>query len=174
MLLIQPLLLLTVPCTVFVGSKDAARRQSSDGSSIQYSTVLVGAAMAAVISNGCYNTCVMVGSYHGEETYRMPCAFVAAPQPRVLGCRSNGRGSRTAMLGQSQHSEQRAGFQPPSPLANDGHVVELSSVQDLFDSGEVAVVLSELWMFHEVGLLMTPTRTLHDTDSSSHQQPRCL
>lgn len=118
--------------------------------------------MAAMVSHGCYNTCAMVGAYHGEENYGRPCAFVAAPQSRVLGCRSNGRGSRIAMLGQSQHSEQRAGFQPPSPLANDGHVVDLSSLQDLFDSGEIAGVLSEFWMFHEVVLLMTPTRTLSD------------
>lgn len=37
---------------------------------------------------------------------------------------------------QGLHSEQKAGFQPPSPLDDDGHRVDLSSLQDLLDSGE--------------------------------------
>lgn len=35
----------------------------------------------------------------------------------------------------TQHSEQRDGFLPPPPLKDDGHVVDLRSVQDLLDSG---------------------------------------
>lgn len=37
---------------------------------------------------------------------------------------------------QGVHSEQKAGFQPPSPLEDDGHRVDMSSLQDLVDSGE--------------------------------------
>lgn len=33
------------------------------------------------------------------------------------------------------YSEQKAGFQPPSPLEDDGHRVDISSLQDLVDSG---------------------------------------
>lgn len=105
----------------------------------------VGAAMTAVGGHGCYNAFAMAGTYHGEDTYVPHCAFVAAPRFRIqrnkgYSCRISNWGSRsrttTVVLGQSQHSEQRAGFQPPSPLANDGHVVDLSSLQDLFDSGK--------------------------------------
>lgn len=34
------------------------------------------------------------------------------------------------------HSEQKIGFQPPPPLEDDGHRVDMSSLQDLVDSGE--------------------------------------
>lgn len=52
---------------------------------------------------------------------------------------SNG-GSRSdnSTVGEAQHSEQRPGFRPPAPLEEDGHVVDLLSLVDLFDSGEHA------------------------------------
>ncbi|CAM9703349.1 unnamed protein product [Ectocarpus sp. 4 AP-2014] len=41
--------------------------------------------------------------------------------------------------GEGVHSEQKNGYQPPSPLKDDGHVVELSLLQDLLDSGTLQV-----------------------------------
>lgn len=38
---------------------------------------------------------------------------------------------------QERHSEQRNGFQPPPPLEDDGYIVDLDSIQDLFDSGDL-------------------------------------
>lgn len=81
-------------------------------------------------------------------------AFVTAPYNRQQHCCRRRTSRRSTCLfggaaatltndglasggdGQPQHPEQRAGFRPPSPLVDDGHVVDLSSLQDLLDSGE--------------------------------------
>ena len=49
---------------------------------------------------------------------------------------SSGSGSGSSSGGEAQHSEQRPGFRPPAPQGEDGHVVDLLSLEDLFDSGE--------------------------------------
>ena len=49
---------------------------------------------------------------------------------------SSGSSSDDSAGGEAQHSEQRLGFRPPAPLEEDGHVVDLLSLEDLFDSGE--------------------------------------
>ncbi|CBJ30977.1 conserved unknown protein [Ectocarpus siliculosus] len=41
--------------------------------------------------------------------------------------------------GEGVHSEQKTGYQPPSPLEDDGHVVDLSLLQDLLESGTLQV-----------------------------------
>lgn len=58
--------------------------------------------------------------------------------------RSAVRRKTTALDDASPHSEQRLGSLPPSPLEDDGHVVDLFPLKDLFDSGESRVELPEL------------------------------
>lgn len=41
------------------------------------------------------------------------------------------------LTGETQHSEQRPGYRPPLPLEDDGHIVDLSLLRYLLDSGEI-------------------------------------
>lgn len=41
------------------------------------------------------------------------------------------------LTGETQHSEQRSGFRPPLPLEDDGHIVDMSLLRYLLDSGEI-------------------------------------
>ncbi|CAM9526905.1 unnamed protein product [Ectocarpus sp. 6 AP-2014] len=61
-------------------------------------------------------------------------AVAAAVEQQPAGGGGGGGGG-----GEGVHSEQKTGYQPPSPLEDDGHVVDLSLLQDLLESGTLQV-----------------------------------
>lgn len=68
---------------------------------------------------------------HGGSRRRGIAAVAAAVEQQPAGGGGGGGGG-----GEGVHSEQKTGYQPPSPLEDDGYVVDLALLQDLFDSGE--------------------------------------
>ncbi|CAM9223257.1 unnamed protein product [Ascophyllum nodosum] len=52
---------------------------------------------------------------------------------------SNDSPARGDLTSEKRHSEQRSGFQPPLPLEDDGHVVDMSSLHNLVESGALQV-----------------------------------
>lgn len=71
-----------------------------------------------------------------SETHRKRCARRQRHRPTAVLAANPGSEAKPGSKGSVEHSEQRSGFQPPPPVEDDGHVVDMSSLQDLVDSGE--------------------------------------
>ena len=99
------------------------------------------------------------GDCHHCSRKRNASSMMVLSSSNSSSSSSSNNSSDNGLGAETQHSEQRTGFRPPAPLEEDGHAVDLLSLQDLLDSGEhvnLQVLSNPFTFFSHVRIYQVP------------------